>query len=382
MKIAVFTDTFLPEINGVTKTLGKMKDHMDKGNIEYKFFVPGKEDTKTMYDNIISFTSFNFFLYPECKIAIPKYKDVKKTLDDFKPDIIHIVTPFSIGLTGMKYAKDYNIPLVASYHTDFPKYLRFYNLDILESTIWKFFRWFHSHCYMNFCPSRDTRNDMIKHGIENVELWGRGIERDKFSPNKRSEELRGKYCDDEEKMLLYVGRVAPEKELDILIKSAEILNQKGLKYKLVVVGDGPAKEELEKRNIENIIFAGYKTGEELLSYYASADIFTFPSSSETYGNVILEAMASGLAVVTPYAGGIKENLKDMYNGLAMKPGDPQDMADKIEILINNEELRKTIIKNGLEYIKTKSWDSIYKGLFNKYELVIAQSKNKYRKISA
>ncbi|WZL74705.1 glycosyltransferase [Clostridiaceae bacterium 35-E11] len=162
MRIAIFTDTFLPEINGVTKTLAKMKEHMDYKGIEYRFFIPGKENN--IMDNTITFSSCKFFLYPECKIAIPRYKSIKESLDRFNPDIIHVVTPFSIGIMGLKYAKENHVPLVASYHTDFPKYLKYYNLQFLENTLWYFFRWFHSHSYINLCPSKDTKEDMEKHG--------------------------------------------------------------------------------------------------------------------------------------------------------------------------------------------------------------------------
>ncbi|WP_432408998.1 glycosyltransferase family 4 protein [Wukongibacter sp. M2B1] len=380
MRIAIFTDTFLPEINGVTKTLKKMKEYMDEEDIEYRFFIPGEENN--MVDNTISFSSFRFFLYSECKVAIPRYKSIKESLDKFKPDIIHVVTPFSIGIMGLKYSKENNIPLVASYHTDFPKYLKFYNLEFLENTLWYFFRWFHSHSYINFCPSINTKEDMEKHGIKNVELWGRGIDTASFNPNKKSKELRRKYCSNGEALLLYVGRVAPEKELDVLLDAAKKLNNRNIKYKLVVIGDGPSRQDFEMIGIDNVIFAGYKSGEELQSYYASADIFTFPSSSETYGNVILEAMASGLAVVCPYAGGLKENLIDQYNGLAFEAGNSDSMAERIIDIIEDDKLRLTLKKNARSYTLSKSWEKIYTGLFSRYSMLIEDAKDMIRRISA
>lgn len=380
MKIAIFTDTFLPAINGVTKTLGKMKEYMDKKGIEYRFYVPGKE--KNMTGNTIELKCFKFFLYPECKIAIPRYKIVEKSLNEFKPDIIHIVTPFSVGLMGLKYAKDNNIPIVSSYHTDFPKYLKYYSLEFMENTIWHFFRWFHSHSYINFCPSEDTKNDMEKHGIKDIELWGRGIDTDHFNPNKKDEAIRKKYCKNDERLLLYVGRISPEKELDVLMDMAKKLNEKNVKYQLVIVGDGPTKKELESRGIANVHFVGYKSGAELQAYYASADVFTFPSSSETYGNVILEAMASGLPVICPNEGGIKENLINAYNGLAFKKGNSNSMAEKIMALIEDNQLRQNIKENAINYTQTKSWDSIYNDLFNKYRMVIEQMGHISKKISA
>ncbi len=380
MRIAIFTDTYLPAINGVTKTLSKMKEYMDKQGIDYRIFIPGKENN--VIDNTISFSSFEFFLYPECKIAIPRYRRIKESLDRFQPDIIHVVTPFSLGMMGLKYSKDNNVPLVASYHTDFPRYLQFYNLDFLENSLWYFFQWFHSQSMINFCPSRDTKDDLVSHGVKNVELWGRGIDTQAFHPNKRDKRLRRKYCKHNETLLLYVGRVSPEKELELLLEAAKILNTKNVKYKLVIVGDGPSKSQFESLNIDNVIYVGYKSGAELQTYYASADIFTFPSSSETYGNVILEAMASGLPVVSPYAGGIKENLIDGYNGVAFKAGNCNDMAEKINNLIQNKGYRFTLMKNARDYTLSKSWNKIYDNLFNRYRTISNYMKNITKKISA
>jgi len=380
MKIAIFTDTFSPEINGVTKTLSKMKSYMDNYGIKYKFFVPGDETEKK--ENIVSFSSFRFFLYPERKIAIPRYREIKSNLDDFNPDIIFIVTPFAIGLTGFRYAKERGIPVVSNYSTDFPKYLKHYRLEILENTVWTFFRWFHSYSYINICPSIATKQDMEEHGIKNVELWSRGIETSEFSPQKRSKELREKYCNNDEKLLLYVGRIAPEKELNVLIDAIKILNKRNLKIKLLVIGDGPSKQGFEEENVENVIFVGYKTGEELKCYYASADIFTFPSSSETYGNVILEAMASGLPVVAPFAGGVRENLIDMENGMVFDSGNSEDMADKIERLVLDEKLKDILSKNARKHTLSKSWDIIYSDLFKRFNEVIEVYKSRFRKASA
>lgn len=380
MKIAIFTDTFLPEINGVTKTLSKMKNYLDTTNIEYKFFIPGKENEKK--DNIVSFSSFNFFLYPERKIAIPRYREIRTNLDEFKPDLIFIVTPFAIGLTGFRYAKEKGIPVVSNYSTDFPRYLKHYKLEILENAVWSFFRWFHSFSYINLCPSIATKTDMERHGITNVELWGRGIETSEFSPKQRSEDLRKKYCDEDEKVLLYVGRVAPEKELEVLMDAVKILNKKNLKFKLLVIGDGPSKQEFENQNIENVVFVGYKTGEELKTYYASADIFAFPSSSETYGNVVLEAMASGLPVVAPFAGGVQENLIDMENGMAFDVGDSEDMAEKIESLLKDEELIARFSKKARNHTLTKNWNEIYTNLFSRFNQVVEAYNVRFRKVSA
>ncbi len=370
MRIAIFSDTFLPQINGVTKTLSRMKDYMDKNAIDYKFMIPGEQTTNNYFEQTISFQSYSFFLYPGCKVSFPHYQRVKEAMDGFRPDIIHLVTPFSLGLMGMKYARDNDIPIVSSYHTNFPQYLKHYNLQFLEPALWHFFRWFHSYSHINFCPSMDTLVLLKGKGIQDLEIWGRGIDVSRFSPDNRSEKIRSEYTDGREVILLYVGRLAPEKELDVLMAAADIMNKKGLKFRLVIVGDGPSRQSLEALDIPNVTFAGYKSGGELQEIYASADLFAFPSSTETYGNVILEAMASGLPVVAAGAGGVKENLVSMYNGIAFEPGSETDMASAMEVLISNENLRTRLGRNARTHSLSRNWDSVFAGLLRRYDEII------------
>nr|WP_242841691.1 glycosyltransferase [Desulfitibacter alkalitolerans] len=183
-------------------------------------------------------------------------------------------------------------------------------------------------------------------------------------------------------MLLYVGRVAPEKELDVLFDAAVRLNQKRINFKLFIVGDGPYKKQLEERNLPNVTFLGYKFGAELQMLYASADIFVFPSTSETYGNVVLEAMASGLPVVAADAGGVKENLIQMYNGIAFTPGSPDEMAEAISRLIKDDDLRTGLANNARKYSLTKSWDEVFSNLFKNYQELMESSKITKSKYSA
>ena len=378
MKIAFFSDTYEPEINGVTKTIDKLKEYMDKIGIEYKFFVPA-DNSFTYKKETIPFNSFRLFLYPECKVALPKYQEAKEILDEFQPDLIHIITPFSMGLIGMKYSKENNIPMVSSYHTNFVEYFKYYKLQIFENIFWKYFLWFHSHCKINFCPSNETLYHLKEKGIENLKVWDRGIDSNKFTPEKYSYSIRNQYASDNEVLLLYVGRIAPEKELNVLINTVKILNSKNLSFKLLVVGDGPQLKELTSLNIENIMFAGYKGGDDLHKIYASSDIFVFPSSTETYGNVILEAMSSGLPVVSVASGGIKENLINGINGLEFKVGSSIDMADKIELLINNTTLREKLVQNARQHALKKSWNEVFERLFNDYTNLLTNTKNELLK---
>lgn len=373
MKIAIFSDTFSPQINGVTKNLDKLIEYLTMKEIDYMVFAPETPGEKeVVYEkNIQRLLSLPFVLYPELRISLPNYIKIRNQLKDFNPDIIHLVTPFNIGLSGFKYARRNNIPFVSSYHTNFDQYLDYYNLQLLEKPVWSYLRWFHNQSFINFCPSQSTMEDLKEKGFINLDVWKRGIDTNQFSPDYRDEDLRRKYNLNDKIVLLYVGRVAPEKNLKLLINSIKILNNKYHdKIALLITGDGPSTKEIKKTSPDNVVFTGFQIGEDLLKIYASADIFTFPSVTETYGNVIIEAMSAGLPVLAILAGGVKENLINNYNGLACRDNDLNEFTDKLERLIINKNIRKELGHNARQYALSLSWDEIFNKLIDSYQKII------------
>ncbi len=355
MRLAIFSDTYFPQVNGVSVILGKMKDYMQQNGIEYVYFVPGDKSEP----GVFTFGGSKFPLYPELLITMPRYHEIARILDEFKPDVVHLATEFTLGWQGMKYALRHDLPLTSTYHTNFVQYLSYYGLPFLEKPGWRYLRWFHRHCQVNFSPSVSTLRLLEEHDIPNLRHCPHGIDSELFNPAYRSEAIRLRYMEDPQgKILLYVGRIAPEKDLEVLMEAAAHLNRRGLKYRLLMVGDGPARQKLEETKIENVVFLGYQRGQDLYDLYASADIFVFPSVTETFGNVILEAMASGLPVVAAPAGGVEDNLIEGHNGLAFKAGDAADMADQIEILIKQPELLATLAKGALDHARSRNWDGI------------------------
>jgi len=287
--------------------------------------------------------------------------------------VSYVTTPLSIGRAGLKYARINGIPIVSTYHTNFPQYLRYYHLDSLQGAVWKYLRWFHSFSTVNFCPSMETIEQLQNHGIGNLILCNNGIDCASFSPEVCSEKLRNLFAPEGEVLLLYVGRVAPEKDLDVLIRAIGLLNNTKVAYKLLVVGDGPSRKSLQEQDLKNIIFTGYKVGRELQEIYASSDIFVFPSRTETFGNVILEAMASGLPVIAAYMGGVKESLRDMSNGLAFTPGDEKAMADCIFKLLLDGQLRKNLAENARSFALARTWDTIFRRFFDSCNKIIPEA---------
>lgn len=371
MRIAIFTDTYLPQVNGVARTLGKFTEYLREKEVPYKIFAPQIMDFDIKDENAHTFPGYDFFLYRECKFAIPNYAAIHHVLQAFEPTIIHITTPFPIGFAGLNYIQESNTPAVASYHTNFPQYLEYYRLDFLQGVAWSFLRWFHNHFARTYCPSSETQRLLRKHGLLNLDIWSRGVSTEVFHPDNEDVEMRSRMGGEKKILLLYVGRLAPEKGVDVLFKALRVLNARsGQKVHLAVVGDGPLKDELQAAAPANVSFLGYLQGTELAAAYASADIFVFPSVTETLGNVILEAMASGLPVVAPGAGGIKDNLRDRENGLECIPRNHISLAHKISLLAEDSMLRKKLAHQAHQYAKRCSWPAVFDKLLAGYQEVI------------
>lgn len=221
MRIAIFTDTYAPEINGVALTLERYVTHLEKQGIAYRLFVPSTKWPATTTEKIKQSTSIPFLLYSNCRLALPNPSYINHVLDDFKPTLIHVATPFSLGLAGLKYGKKHQIPMIASYHTHFDDYLDYYHLAALKKWAWKYVNWFHRSFEKIYVPSQSTKEKLLlKQFHQDIEVWGRGVNHDFYSPLKRSEDFfKRNYQIKENNILLYVGRVAPEKDIDIVLKT-------------------------------------------------------------------------------------------------------------------------------------------------------------------
>lgn len=390
MRVAYFTDTFLPQINGVTNTLDKLGKYLHQRNINHLFLAPhypgpsSKSHLHLLHENsnVIRFKSVPFPLYPECRLSIPLYSNMKNILDEFQPTLIHLTDPLGIGLSGLRYARERNIPIVTSFHTNFDVYLKYYKMDYLEDTIWGFFKWFHNFSQVNFCPSKDTFEVLKQKGIRNLKIWSRGVDTEKYNPIHKNESLRKELGLGSEKLFLYVGRVSAEKDLDILMESIKrIYNTYPGKASFIITGDGPLLSDLKASAPKNVVFTGYRGGNDLASLYASCDAFVFPSSTETFGNVVLEALASGLPVIGVNSGGVKDSIKHNHNGILCAPRDIESFSNGILRLIEEDSLLSSLSYNAREYTLKKSWDHIFKTLISDYEEVLLQNTVQINKLA-
>ena len=349
MKIAFFTETFLPKVDGIVTRLTKTIEFLTKNGDEVIVFCPEGCPDFFMGAKIVGVAAMPLPLYPELKLGLPG-PAVSEKLEKFKPDLIHVVNPAVLGLGGIWLAKTNNIPLIASYHTHLPKYLEHYGMGMLEPLLWELLKAAHNQALLNLCTSSAMVNELKDKGIQRTALWQRGVDTQKFRPDLRNQKMReklfGKYKNTDS-LLIYVGRLSAEKQIERIKPVLD--NIPGAC--LALVGDGPYRGQLEKI-FENTKtnFIGYLSGQELASAYASGDIFLFPSSTETLGLVLLEAMAAGCPVIGANKGGIPDIINDGINGCLYDP-DEKDKGERSLI----EATKKILVdKNKKEAMRKEA----------------------------
>ncbi|OFD89098.1 glycosyl transferase [Bacillus mycoides] len=375
MRVAIFTDTFTPQVNGVAKTLERLTKYFQKENIAYSVFAPQHTAEDNFVTNVNKMRSIPLtILYPECRFAFPTPR-IKRELLAFKPDIIHIATPFNMGLCGLYYAKKLNIPVVGSYHTDFDAYLRYYKIEFLSNMLWNYLSWFHSHMQKNFVPSPETLHQLKKKGFQQLYIWGRGVDCTLFHPTYNKDLFRKKYNITAEYILSYVGRLAPEKDIDTLQTLIQTTNKERDDIHWLIAGDGPLAKSLHE-NVQktNVTFTGYLQGLDLAEAYASSDLMVFPSTTETFGNVVLESLACGTPVIGANSGGVKNIITDGKTGVLCEPKNEDSFLSSIYEVLNNEEMRKQMSLDARSYAATQSWDEISNNLLMHYDDVIQSRK--------
>jgi len=380
MRIALFAETFLPKWDGIAHTLCRLLEHLAAAGHTSIMFAPRGAPSVYAQTPIVGLPCFRFPLYPDLRL-VPPLVHVEKQLQAFHPDLIHVVNPVSLGWVGLRHARKLDLPVVASYHTNVPDYAVRYGLPWLRKPLWAYFRRIHNQADLNLCPSRFTRDELVAHGFERIRLWGRGVDTQRFHPAHRTAEWRNYLSggQPDAPLLLFVGRVALEKRIDWLRPLFETLPQ----ARLAIVGDGPARRQIEKLFANTpTVFTGYLQGEALARAYASADLFVFPSATETFGNVVLEAMASGLPVVVARAGGPVDHVRHGENGLTFDPNDLQDMLEQVQRLVLTPGLIQTLGANARAYAETQTWTAILDGLLKDYESVIAEYKPRHHHIAA
>lgn len=369
MRIALFTETFLPKVDGIVTRLKHTVEHLQKQGDQVLVFSPDGGLKEYKGAKIYGIKGIPLPLYPELKLAIPN-PSIGFALKRFKPDLIHVVNPAVLGVGGIYYAKKFNIPLVASYHTHLPQYLHHYNLAALEGLLWELLKLAHNQAALNLCTSTAMVNELVNREIERVDLWQRGVDTDLFQPHLVSREMRAKLSqgNPDAPLLLYVGRVSAEKQIDKIKPVLESIPE----ARLAIVGNGPARDELEAHFANtNTNFVGYLHGQELASAYASADAFIFPSSTETLGLVLLEAMAAGCPVVAARRGGIPDIVTDGVNGYLFEPDNPLGAIAATQRLLAHQHEKEELRQNARLEAEKWGWQAATRQLQDFYQGVVS-----------
>ena len=369
MRIALFTETFLPKVDGIVTRLSHSVDHLQRLGHQVLVFSPEGGLTEYKGAKIHGIPGFPLPLYPELKLALPR-PSMRQALEEFQPDLIHLVNPAVLGLGGLYYAKSLNVPLVASYHTHLPKYLEHYGLGMLEGVMWELLKAVHNQAQLNLCTSTAMQDALVSHGIERVKVWQRGVDTELFQPDLVSPEMRSRLTqgNPDSPLLLYVGRLSAEKQIDRIKPVLEAIPN----ARLALVGDGPYRPELEKHFADTPThFVGYLMGKDLGAAFASSDAFVFPSRTETLGLVLLEAMAAGCPVIAANAGGIPDIVTDGVNGYLFDPDAEDGAIAATQRLLENQQARETLRSNARQEAERWGWAAATHQLQGFYESVLS-----------
>lgn len=277
-----------------------------------------------------------------------------------RPDVLYIATEGPLGLSALRAARRLGIAVVSGFHTNFPQYSQQYGMGFVTRILTHYLRWFHNRSQLTLVPSVSQKLELERRDFERVELLSRGVDSQLFHPSKRSQALREQWgLQDDEIAVLHVGRLAPEKNLGLLKSSFEALSESypQRRLKLVVVGDGPQRAALQAQ-LPEAIFCGVQRGELLASHYASGDVFLFPSLTETFGNVVLEALASGLAVVAYDEAAAGQHIRHGHNGALAMPGDEEAFIDAARWLLEDSETLRRVRLNARQHASRQGWQSI------------------------
>lgn len=368
MKILFITETFLPKIDGVVTRLTYTIKNLHAMGHQTMIIAPdGGLET---YDGaeVIGVPYVRLPFYKDFKLGLP-LAQIKEKIEEFDPDIIHLLSPFILGSSVLKYGTKQNIPLVTSNHIHISKYIEYYKVQFASNMFWSVAKNTNEKADLALCPSQEIIEEFKQHGVEDIRLWRRGVDTELFTPEKYNSEMRSRLTggEPEAPLIIYAGRLGEEKEVHMLRPILEAYPH----VRAAIIGDGPIKEKLENYfEGTSTVFTGFLKGEELASAYASADIFIFPSQSETLGLVALESMAAGTPVIGARAGGITELLEDGKTGYLFKPGSIKDLREKAGLLLNDSEHLRTLSRQAYEEAQRWSWRQATDQLFEMYQEVL------------
>ncbi|MFJ8719086.1 glycosyltransferase family 4 protein [Streptomyces violaceus] len=367
MRVVIVTESFPPDVNGVAHCALQTARHLvDRGHTPVVVApapAPGNKPDASGPCRVVHVPSLPLPGYPQVRVALPSRR-LAATLIEHRADVVHLASPFVLGVRGMAAAARLGVPAVAVYQTDLAGYARTY-MGAGEAAAWRRIRSVHGAADLTLAPSSAALNDLETHGVPRVQLWPRGVDTERFRPDHRDEALRRELAPDGELIVGYVGRLAPEKQVELLAGACGLEG-----VRVVIVGDGPSRPGLEQA-LPGAVFLGRRTGDDLARIFASLDVFAHTGPFETFCQTVQEAMASGLPVVAPAAGGPLDLVAHGHTGLLVPPRDATAVRDAVRSLAADPGLRAAFGAAGRATVEGRTWAAVGDQLIGHYTNVLA-----------
>lgn len=374
-RLAVVTETWPPEVNGVANTINRLVQGLRKhGGYELQLVRPRQQadDTPIHESDFQEYlvTGLTLPFYREVRLGFPQYHALKKRWQQHRPDIVQIVTEGPLGYSAMKAAKKLGIPVISDFHTNFDQYSRYYRLSGFFNLAKRYLRHVHNQTLVTLVPTRELSQQLAANGYEKLDILDRGIDAQLFNAQRRNPQLRQALGLKPEQLLVtLVSRIAQEKNLNLAFEAFRAIQQHIPDAQFLIVGDGPERKRLQEQ-YPDCLFAGMRTGEELAEHFASGDLFLYPSTSETFGNVVLEAMASGLPVVTFDYAAAHEYIHSGKNGMAVPLDDNAAFIQAAVALAQDKQLRQQMGQAAMYTAHGLSWENVVARLHNTIQTVL------------
>jgi glycosyltransferase involved in cell wall biosynthesis len=369
LRIALFTGAYNHIADGVSLTLNRLVDFLGRKGANVRVFAPTVPMPALAHaGTLVPVRSVQAPGRPDYRVSLGISREAREVLTEFRPNLFHIATPDFLGLAALRAARTGNVPVVASYHTHFASYLDYYRLGMLEGATWKYLRWFYGQCRQVYVPTPSMLEVLREQNIaSDLRLWPRGVESDLFNPSRRSLDWRrARGIGDHDVVVAFVSRLVTEKGLNVVVDVLRGLDEKGVAHKAVIVGDGPERASLAQ-SLPSAIFEGHLRGEALATAYASSDVFLFPSETETFGNVTLEAMSSGLPAVVADATGSNALVEDGVTGFLAPPRDSSAFLERVSRLVDHATLRSRMGMAARTRAEGFEWSRVLAQIGDYYE---------------
>jgi phosphatidylinositol alpha 1,6-mannosyltransferase len=371
MRIALVTESFLPDVNGVAHSVVRAAEHLVQRGHEPLVVAPqpppgSRDPIGDLPYPVVRIASIPMPGYPTIRLGLPT-KTITSALRAHGTQVVHLASPFFLGAWGEKAARTLKVPSIAVYQTDVAAYARAYRVGMTENAAWSWIRKVHNAAFRTLAPSSESVSALTGHGVRRVHLWRRGVDDKRFHPNRRSEEIRRKLAPNGETLVGFVGRLAVEKQVELLATTSTLPG-----VRLIIVGDGPAAPMLRKA-LPDAVFMGARHGDELADIYASLDVFAHTGPYETFGQAVQEAMASGLPVVAPAAGGPRDLVQDGRTGHLVPPHEEAGFTEAIAGLVADPERRALFGAAGRVAIEGRTWSAVGDELIGHYQAALAGS---------